>query len=272
MDDTTLYAASALFRSLPQHDRCILLQSMQLRKYPVGGCLMSQTECIDAIGLLVSGRADVFMRWGGNGATPVGHVYPGDFFGDLACLTDRRAIVSIVCRDSVSAYVMPYHDFVGKLEVHDHLKNYFIQSAFKKLWKIFQVVRDEMACQIPYALPDVDLPAAIEKAVKYINGHYKRPISLSEVAYEAGMSASSLSRLFKQSMGHSFKVYLNQCRIAQAKYLMARKNMNVTEACFAVGYNDAAYFTRIFRKLEGCNPSQFKKSLAGTVSQLWEAI
>ncbi|MDY6852662.1 MAG: helix-turn-helix transcriptional regulator [Thermodesulfobacteriota bacterium] len=68
------------------------------------------------------------------------------------------------------------------------------------------------------------------------------------------------SRVFKNKTGRSFKEYLNRVRIEMAKKLMKEKEMNVSEACFTVGFNDLSYFSRVFHNLEGTTPSSYRKN------------
>jgi AraC-like DNA-binding protein len=54
---------------------------------------------------------------------------------------------------------------------------------------------------------------------------------------------------------------LNRKRVAAAKEMLRSEDMNISEAGFAVGYNDLSYFSRVFRSIEGISPSDFRKSL-----------
>ena len=87
-------------------------------------------------------------------------------------------------------------------------------------------------------------------------------LTINEVAQAAGLSKSALSRRFKNALGVSFKTYLNQLRISKARQLISDEGYNVTEACYAVGYNDTAYFSRTFRRIEGKSPSRLKHGQA----------
>jgi AraC-like DNA-binding protein len=104
----------------------------------------------------------------------------------------------------------------------------------------------------------------VEPAVRYIEENYTTPLTLDEVANANAMSRFHFSRVFKLKTGLSFKKFLNRTRIKAAKSLMREEEMNVTEACFAVGFNDLSYFTRVFRVLEGVTPSSYRKGLSST--------
>lgn len=98
----------------------------------------------------------------------------------------------------------------------------------------------------------------VQKALKYINENYMIKISLDQVAQIACMSRYHFSRVFKQEVGTTYQNYLNECRIGKAKDYL--KTKSVTEAAFAVGYDDLSNFLYIFKKIVGLTPSQFLKS------------
>lgn len=100
----------------------------------------------------------------------------------------------------------------------------------------------------------------IEKGRRYIEENLEKPLTLGEVSGEAGMSRFDFSRAFKAETGISFKEHLNRKRIEAAKNLMKDEGINVTEACFSVGFNNHSYFCRVFRKLEGVTPSSYRRS------------
>jgi AraC-like DNA-binding protein len=111
----------------------------------------------------------------------------------------------------------------------------------------------------------VFFPRVIRKALVYIEKNFMNPLSLDEVAKVNAMSRYHFSRIFKLKTGFSFKDYINSKRIQRAKYLIENEDMNVTEAAFAVGYNDLSYFSRVFQKQEGLSPSKYKKSFRPTL-------
>ena len=99
----------------------------------------------------------------------------------------------------------------------------------------------------------------IERALHFIEKKLEEPLTLEEVARESGVSKYYFSRIFKASTGRSFKEYLTQKRIDRAKSLLTNEDLNITEVCFLVGFNDLAYFDRVFRRKEGMTPSSYRK-------------
>lgn len=104
----------------------------------------------------------------------------------------------------------------------------------------------------------------IEKGRRYIEENLEKPLTLGEVSRKAGMSRFHFSRAFKAETGISFKEHLNRKRIEAAKNLMKDEDMNVTEACYSVGFNNHSYFCRVFKKLEGVAPSSYRRGTRTT--------
>jgi AraC-like DNA-binding protein len=93
---------------------------------------------------------------------------------------------------------------------------------------------------------------------KFIETNYQRTISIDEIAKLTHLSNAAFCRYFKKMTRLTFTEFLNQYRIEQAKLLL-KSDKNVTEASFECGFESLSYFNRIFKKVVGINPMQFKK-------------
>lgn len=99
----------------------------------------------------------------------------------------------------------------------------------------------------------------VQNAVSYIHEHYQVKISLEEVARTVAISPFQLSRMFRREMGITFQEYIVQHRVDHAKRLLQSDRHNVTDVAYAVGFNDLSYFSRMFKRLEGRTPSEYKR-------------
>jgi AraC-like DNA-binding protein len=102
--------------------------------------------------------------------------------------------------------------------------------------------------------------ANIKKALQFIDKNFHHPLSLEQVARESGMSKYHFARTFKAVTGMTFKTYHNKKRIEVAKELLKDNEMRITDVCYSLGFNDASYFNRVFRKYGGSSPSSYKKT------------
>ncbi len=97
------------------------------------------------------------------------------------------------------------------------------------------------------------------QAKHYMDEHYSRNIDLQQIAGEAFLSVFHFIRLFKKLYGLTPHQYLIAVRIGKAKELL-QTNSNVTEVCYAVGFNSVTSFASLFKKISGLSPSVYQKA------------
>ena len=98
----------------------------------------------------------------------------------------------------------------------------------------------------------------ISKVCEYIDKHYDEPMKLSDVASLVNMSESAFSHFFKKKTGCTFIDYLNNVRISHASQLLSDTTHPVTEICYTCGFNNSSNFIRIFKKIKGMTPSEYR--------------
>jgi len=108
-----------------------------------------------------------------------------------------------------------------------------------------------------------ELSPVVEKAMEYLRKNFGKAVSLEETARFAGVHPQYLSRMFSQEKGESFVDYLTRLRISKAKELL-KGGQNVKETAAEVGYADANYFSRLFKKWEGMSPGDYAQGKRGT--------
>lgn len=108
-----------------------------------------------------------------------------------------------------------------------------------------------------------EIPAAVSALCEWIKNNYYRPFSLAEPAKELGYQAGYLSGLFKTSMGVSIITYTNQIRVEAAKNLLEVYGLPTKEVAYSCGFADEKYFMKVFKALEGCTPTEYKKLYGG---------
>ena len=99
----------------------------------------------------------------------------------------------------------------------------------------------------------------VKKAVEFLEERFCDEIDVATTAKHAGLSARNLSRLFQQELGMGPKEVLVKMRLIEAQRLLRDKNMSVTEACYAVGYQSLSSFIQSFRDCFGVLPSEVSR-------------
>lgn len=99
---------------------------------------------------------------------------------------------------------------------------------------------------------------SIARAQHYIEQHYGDKLTVSTLSELGYMSASSLNRRFRSEVGASPMEYLTKVRITQAKVLLRRKDIPITEIALRCGFSTSAYFSSCFIKNIGMTPSDYQ--------------
>lgn len=99
----------------------------------------------------------------------------------------------------------------------------------------------------------------ISKIQQYVQKNYANDITLSDVADNIFLNPIYVSRIFKERTGKNFSEYLSEIRIEKATDYLKNTNLFVYEICDMVGYHDIKYFYKIFKKMKGCSPSEYRE-------------
>ena len=98
---------------------------------------------------------------------------------------------------------------------------------------------------------------SVQRACDYIANNLAMPITVEDIAAHVGLSRSRLYRLFMEELGLSPVQALTQVRIRQACALLRRGDLSVKAVAASVGYENQLYFSRRFREIMGCAPTEF---------------
>ena len=107
------------------------------------------------------------------------------------------------------------------------------------------------------------LNSVVDSAKTYIDQHFKREdLYLEEIARHACVTPYYLSRLFHSEMGMTITDYLTKVRLEHAIKIL-EDGTSIKEVCYRVGYNDPNYFSRLFRKIYGVPPTEYRRKSEG---------
>lgn len=117
---------------------------------------------------------------------------------------------------------------------------------------------DENQPARPAAPEDVRQTKTNELIADYIAQHYMEDLSMQSLAELMNYSEPYFCRLFKQSFGQNFTSYLTEYRVSQAQRLLASPTVNIKDIGRAVGYPDSNYFAKMFKRITGQSPSEYR--------------
>lgn len=130
------------------------------------------------------------------------------------------------------------------------------------LYKINEKIKSKLVISEEKKLDKQDIvktkiySRSIEKALKYIDDNYKNHISLMDVSRHIYLSHEYFSRLFKEEVGENFSTYLTIYRINKARVLIKNTDMKISQVASEVGYSNAGYFSKNYKKYTGVSPEE----------------
>lgn len=102
----------------------------------------------------------------------------------------------------------------------------------------------------------------LKKTIQYIERNFSRKVTINEIAAYIGLDRSYLGSIFKQLLNTSLQDFLVNFRMEKSCELMRNENLSIGDIARSVGYEDPLLFTKMFRKVKGMPPREFRKNLA----------
>ncbi|MBJ6360970.1 AraC family transcriptional regulator [Paenibacillus sp. GCM10012307] len=101
----------------------------------------------------------------------------------------------------------------------------------------------------------------IHQGLEFLHAHYSEQISISQLASYMGLDRKYLSVIFKEAVGLPPQQYLLHYRMERASKLLRSSSYSVSEVAGSVGYRDALLFSRMFKKVVGLSPKQYREQV-----------
>src|SRR5579864_6834714 len=106
-------------------------------------------------------------------------------------------------------------------------------------------------------------PPLVRKAREYIAAHKNEPLTLSAVAQAAGASVFHFCKVFKKTTGLKFTDYVARVRLEDAKAQLLNPSRRISEVAYDVGFQSLTQFNRMFKRIFGQSPTEFRAHLNG---------
>jgi YesN/AraC family two-component response regulator len=133
-------------------------------------------------------------------------------------------------------------------------------DAVIKLLEIFAHQLSEMSNQIVVQEENAE-PPMITRAKQYIRDNQAEELSLGQVAKAVNASSFYFCKMFKKGTGVNFTEYVSRVRIESAKNLLLNPNLRISEIAYQVGFQSLTHFNRVFKKIAGEAPTEYRAKL-----------
>jgi AraC-like DNA-binding protein/ligand-binding sensor protein len=104
-------------------------------------------------------------------------------------------------------------------------------------------------------------PALVSRVKEFVLQHHEEDNTLTLAAQAANASVYYLCRVFRKATGMCFTEFVSRTRVEKAKELLVRPNLRVSEIAYQVGFQSLTHFNRIFKKIVGESPSEYRAEL-----------
>jgi len=108
----------------------------------------------------------------------------------------------------------------------------------------------------------------INAIINFILNNYKRDIQLDEVAQVANYSKATFCRFFRQRTRKTFTRFLNEVMVANARRLLIKTDLNVSQICYESGFNNVSNFNRQFKRITGLTPKAYLKKYENSQDEM----
>jgi len=165
-------------------------------------------------------------------------------------VNDLLGIINRICKEKNVELSQIYSDSITPLEQLASLET--LEDIKNWIFTLFNRLVDSISS----STPDVN-SLYVKKAISYIHKHYAEKISLFSAANEIGITSVYLSTLFKEELKIGFSDYLCDIRLEKAKVMLEEGKHNLKEIIKSCGFNNYAYFFKVFKKKTGITPKEF---------------
>lgn len=157
----------------------------------------------------------------------------------ISLLTDGEELVSEIFGDNPQKYRSLY-----TLNSTEQILQW-LNTLFKGLYAYFELRKKDYKNQ------------TVASAKQYIRSNSTKKLSLNQVAAALGVSPNYLSSLFRKYAECGFVDYVNQVKVHQAREMMADPGLRIQEIADRLGFDNAFYFSKVFKKVTGCSPREY---------------
>ena len=225
-------------------------------------CLKSQQRACEDVNGVPGARVCAI----GLNETTVGVKVGGEI---VAYLQTGQAFLKTPTREQTQRTLQHLQDWGPDLRPGEAIKRYQTTpvvhrreyQAGVKLLQIFAHQLGGLANQIVLLQTDAE-PAQITHARELIAAQYQEDVTLPMISKQVGMSTYSFCKRFKQATGANYTDFVSRVRLEKAKTLLLNPQYRVSEIAFEVGFKSLTHFNRVFKRIQGQSPTEYRRQLA----------
>lgn len=186
----------------------------------------------------------------------IGFLHTGQVFRKKPTEAQFKKVLELARQWGIQAADQEMHDAYFDTRVLSQKEH----EAVVKLLEIFASHLSELSNQIVVQQNNAE-PPMITKAKEYIKANHAEDLSLAQVAKAVNTSTFYFCKQFKKGTGLHFTEYVSRVRIESAKNLLLNPNLRISEIAYQVGFQSLTHFNRVFKKIVGESPTDYRGKL-----------
>ena len=108
----------------------------------------------------------------------------------------------------------------------------------------------------------------MQRILSYLNEHFEENLRIEEIAERFGISSRYIRKYFAKEMGINCNNYVTVLRIEKAKELLWNTTRSITDIAMLTGFNSSQYFSRVFQKITGIRPNEYRNMWRGKIADV----
>ncbi len=176
-----------------------------------------------------------------------------------------KPFISAIIKEAEKTFVIPKNDpHLKKLKKKENAPfggEQLIKTYLEQL--LILIIRGDSRREDSTIFPSKESMEThlVTAAKKIIGENLDKTLRVSDLCRELGYSKSYLSKLFRDQTGDTIAAYSVKAKIARAKELIRESDLNFTQISDRLAFDNSQYFSRVFKRVTGMSPSEFKSSL-----------
>ena len=176
----------------------------------------------------------------------------------------QKMLLSTAIKEAECAYNIPKN----KIEDNFYLKEdatfgseQLVKTYLEQLLILLARKKMKVELKEPTIIDEQDSSGIVTKIQEYIDGHLTERITNKDICDHIGYGKTYISVLFHEKSGFTLNEFINKQKIKKARELIRASGMNISEISDHLSFDNPHYFCRVFKKLCGMTPSEYRRSL-----------
>jgi len=186
----------------------------------------------------------------------IGYIQTGQVFIHTPSEKEFQNVIKLLKQHNYSVDIEELRKCYFSTPVISSAKYQSILTILKIFGKQLTFVSNRIAVMQENAEPRI-----IKRAKEFIIQHQSEDLTLTEVSKAVNISEFYFCKMFKKFTGINFTEYLCRIRIERAKQLLLNPNLRISEIAFEVGFQSLTHFNRVFKRIAGLSPSEYRNRM-----------